>query len=332
MMKCAGAGADSAGSALTARPHLQREGKTVPANRSRTNEWRRCLQQLHERNGSMEIALIRDGDDDSRHLLWRVRVLGLASNEIIVEQPTAMGRAIELHDNVELAAIFAIGQNRWMFRTTKLGSLEFTLNDSRSVSALRLAVPDNVERCQRRHFYRIETTALNLPQVEMWPLLDPKSVVLAERACEIELNGLKYDSDEPDGDEAPLSMSDTVLPEVGPKFMAELANIGGGGVGIRVAAHHAPTLGRHKLFWLRFTLPPEMTTPVCATGKLTHSHMDSTQHTYGGLAFDFSFNPGHQEFVVEQICRYIAAQQREQIRRLRMLAGDEDADDQRRIA
>jgi hypothetical protein len=100
------------------------------------------------------------------------------------------------------------------------------------------------------------------------------------------------------------------MPEVGPKFTATLLNLGGGGLGLRVRPHDAPALGRHKLFWLRFSLPPGLTTPICATGKLAHTNVDSTQHTYAGMAFDFSFNPGHQRLVVAQVCRYITAIQR----------------------
>ena len=37
--------------------------------------------------------------------------------------------------------------------------------------------------------------------------------------------------------------------------------------------------------------------------------MESSQHTYAGLAFDFTFNPGHQRVVAESICHYIACQQ-----------------------
>ena len=43
--------------------------------------------------------------------------------------------------------------------------------------------------------------------------------------------------------------------------------------------------------------------------KLIHTHMESSQHTYAGFAFDFSFNPGHQRVVVDQICRFTARQQ-----------------------
>jgi len=277
------------------------------------------MQQLQERNGSMEIAVVREEDDDnSRHLLWRVRVLAVHDDEIVIEQPSTLGRQIALRDGVELAALFAIGQNRWMFRTRNRRTSEFRLNADRVVPAMHLAAPEHVERCQRRNYYRIETTALNLPEVEVWPLLDPKSVVVAERACEIELNRQRANgSDSADDQAMSMVFEDHMMPEVGPRFTASLLNLGGGGLGLRIEPRDAGTLNRHKLFWLRFRLPPELSTPICATGKLTHSHMDSMQSTYAGLAFDFSFNPGHQEFVVDQICRYIAVQQREQLKRQR---------------
>ena len=87
---------------------------------------------------------------------------------------------------------------------------------------------------------------------------------------------------------------------------------GGGGIGLRFRQEDAQILSRHKLFWIRFRLPPELTTPICATAKLIHNHTELSQYTYAGMAFDFSFHPAHQRFVVNQICRYIAVQQQAQ--------------------
>ena len=50
-------------------------------------------------------------------------------------------------------------------------------------------LPDEVRRCQRRSFYRVETARINLPVVDVWPLLDPKSILLAERANELAVEG-----------------------------------------------------------------------------------------------------------------------------------------------
>ncbi|MHC4590474.1 MAG: PilZ domain-containing protein [Planctomycetota bacterium] len=262
----------------------------MPAHRSRTSGWRRCLQQVHERRGALDIAVVRDPEHDngdSRHLIWRVRLVALTKEEILVERPTTLGQVIQLDPGIELVAILAVGQNRWMFSTSNLGLTQHGGRDHRAITAMRLAMPQHVERCQRRNYYRIETATLNLPEVEVWPLLDPKSVIVAERAVELQGNL------ERGGARGPT-----------------LLNIGGGGVGLRVRPQDAQALTRHKLFWLRFSLPPELSTPICATGKLAHTNVDSTQHTYAGMAFDFSFNPGHQRFVVEQICRYITAMQR----------------------
>ncbi|MDY7110191.1 MAG: hypothetical protein SYC29_16290 [Planctomycetota bacterium] len=289
----------------------------MPANRSRTLQWRRCLEQIYQRNGAIEIAIARayDENEDGRHLVWRVRVLKLTESEVIVEQPTALGQPIPLNQGVALIAIMAVGQNRWMFNTTNLGLTRFALNAQKSIPAVRLLMPDSVMRCQRRNYYRVETAALNLPEVEIWPLLDPKSVVVAERANEL-LFEQDRRSDEASAGPEPFSLSDdSIMPEVGPRFSATLLNIGGGGVGLHVPPEHSQVLFRHKLFWTRFSLPPELSVPICASAKLIHTHRESSQHIYAGLAFDFTFNAGHQRFVVDQICRYIAVQQRMQLQR-----------------
>jgi hypothetical protein len=281
-------------------------------------EWRRCLKQVCERNGTLEIAVTRSyeaGESNGRHLVWRVRLVNVAEQEILVEQPTTLGQVIQLTPGIELIAILAVGQNRWMFTTTNLGLTSHRLENGKTITALRLTMPKSVERCQRRSFLRMETAALNLPEVEMWPLLDAKSVLPAERANELQFQADRDGTSRDTGADGAPADEDAIMPDVGPKFTATLMNIGGGGLGLRIRPHDAQVIGHHKLFWLRFSLPPELSTPVCATGKIAHTHVDSTQHTYAGLAFDFSFNPEHQHFVVEQICRYIAIQQQAQLAR-----------------
>ncbi|HEX5689116.1 MAG TPA: hypothetical protein VFX76_03905, partial [Roseiflexaceae bacterium] len=244
------------------------------------------------------------------HLVWRVRILSLTETEILVEQPSTLGQIIEIDRGMNMVVILSIGQNRWMFNASCLGCLNVPSADRRgATSGLRLSMPESVQRCQRRNHYRLDTP-LNLPQVDMWPLLDPRSVVPAERAHEIQF---EIDMGRMAGQLDSLRMDfESVMPEVGPKISGSLLNLGGGGMGLRVGPQDATILNRYKLFWLRFNLPPALKTPICASAKLVHTHMESTHDTYAGMAFDFSFNPSHQKFVVDQICRFIAMQQREQ--------------------
>ncbi|HVZ94513.1 MAG TPA: hypothetical protein VG797_08380 [Phycisphaerales bacterium] len=297
----------------------------MPAIRSRTENWRQSLREIHERNGALEITLphhvqrtpdgggtVGDNPVGGGNLIWRVRIVGLSDTEILVEQPMALGQTIPIAAGVKLVAIIVIGQNRWMFETTNLGMTTAGLNGRRTVGALRLQMPDTVERCQRRNFYRISTIGLALPKVECHPLLDLPSAAVAETANRVHIHDLQ------DSHITGAAMSpehDTVMPEVGPAFHATLVNIGGGGVGLVIADSEKAPVEAEKPIFMRIDLMPQIPAPVAVTGRIKHLHIDSMRKRYAGVAFEFGHNPSHQKFVVDQICRYVAMVQREQLKR-----------------
>jgi len=283
----------------------------MPASRSRTTEWRRSLEQLRAREGAIELAVAHDhpaGDEgvlSASDLVWRVRVLDLSNDEVAVDLPFALGRAIELPVGTEVVAAIAIGQNRWMFRAKVRGAWTPRAPFPRSHRGIRLSLPDHVERCLRRST-RVDVARITPPKVEMWPLLEPRSALPAERASELafraamggEGTGISGDGTGMSGDE--------LLPTVGPGFSATLVNLGGGGLGVLVEPDDAAALSRHRMFWIRFTLGAIMPVPVCATARVVHTHMDSSHRVYAGISFDFDFNPAHQRVVGEQIVQAIA--------------------------
>ena len=275
----------------------------MPASRSRTTEWRRSLEQLRSREGAIEIAVAHDhpgGDEgilNAADLVWRVRVLDLATDEITVDLPFALGRAIELPVGTEIVGAIAIGQNRWMFRSKVLGAWTPKAPFPRTHRGIRITLPDHVERCLRRSM-RVDVASITLPKVEMWPLLEPRTAMPAERASELAFKAAMVG-------ERPAPMSDDMLPTVGPGFKASLINLGGGGLGVLVEPNDSAALSRHRMFWIRFTLGSIMPVPVCATARVVHTHMDSSHRIYAGISFDFDFNPAHQRVVAEQIVQAI---------------------------
>ncbi len=281
----------------------------MPASRSRTHEWRRSLQQTFERGGAIEIAIAHPKSTSPEPLahvsggdiVWRVRILDLTDQEMVVEQPSALGVSISFDCGIELVGAIAIGQNRWTFRTSHLGTK--SMCGPRPIRAMRIRMPETVDRSMRRAL-RVETAALQLPQMEVWPLLDPRSVVVAERWNEVQMEALLQGEQcsEP-------SDPESLMPTVGPRFPATLMNLGGGGVGLRVEPEDSVQLNRHRTFWIRLDLRPELTVPICATGKVVHTHIDSGMRTYAGVQFDFTYHPAHERFVAEQIRRYIMMQQ-----------------------
>lgn len=276
----------------------------MPASRSRGTQWQRTLRQLCERDGAIELALAPSPNSDEPQrgdLVWRVRLLRVDDDAIVVEAPRALGREVALPPRTELVAAIVIGQNRWVFRTVVVTSI--TPQFSERGGSLTLEAPEMVERCQRRHG-RYDARGLHLPIVDLWPLLDPSSV--APIMCVAE--GLVRDA--LDGRPVDARSLESVQPTVGPRFGATLMNIGGGGIGVRVEPADAPVLNRHHVLWARLPLDPIMAVPVLATAKVVHTHLDSAQLTYAGLAFDFSYHPASQRTVTEQILFTIAAQQR----------------------
>jgi len=235
-------------------------------------------------------------------------VLGVGDGELRVETPVALGQPVEFVEGLQLVAIMAIGQNRWMFHTESLGP---DLQKSPTgVPGLRLAAPKSVERCQRRRDYRIDTADLQLPDITMWPLLDPVSVVAAERLTAVdfqhELDGCLAES-------GPPPIDQDVMPLVGPEHTGRIVNLGGGGLGLAVGVEDAGAVGRHATWWLRFELPPFVQTPVFATGRVAHRHLRSDRSLYCGISFDFSANPPHRGVVGRQIMRAIAGLQQRQM-------------------
>ena len=272
----------------------------MPANRSRTDRWRQSLQKIYERGGGLEFAIHRSDDQEQvKDLIWRVRVLDLSDDEIIIEQPGAMGQSFNINDGVELVGIMSVGQNKWMFNTKVLGT---TLNQTRSGTfpALRVSMPEKVVRCMRRNADRTSIAHINLPLAECWKLLDPMSAVPVEVANRVHVEELLAK-----GQTATPSDDQMALPSVGPKFNARLANLGGGGIGLVVPKEARSDIDSSKTFWIRLDLRPAIPAPIVLTAKLVHSHIDSEQNTYAGMAFDFGVNHLHKDFIIKQIARYI---------------------------
>jgi len=285
----------------------------VAATRSRTEHWLDNLKRLQERGGALEISVDRSITGQSSEpagadVVWRVRVVRLTDQQVIVEPPAAFGASINLESDIALIGAMTIGQNRWMFHTRTVGYINGQRSSERM---LVLTMPEQVERCTRRSFFRISTANLQLPIVQCWPLIDPTSVIAAEASNRVEIrdrlagmmiNGGKDDQTEPT----------LILPDVGPMFNSSLLNVSGGGLGLLVAPDDAASLAARPYLWIRLDLRPHIPTPAAVTARVAHTHTDSSQHTYAGLAFDFAHNPPHRSFIVDLFGQYVDALQRQQ--------------------
>jgi len=272
----------------------------MPARRSRTEQWRDSLSGLVARNGSIEISV--NSPESTIDLVWRVRLLGMDDESLIVEQPSTLRMNVPLMDNTDLIGGISIGQNRWMFRSRVVEHLEHPSNFGMS-QALRLSMPMNVERCQRRNFYRTSTTSLSLPAIRVYQLNDADSAIPLEIATQSSMadalaQGVAND---------PI---DLAKPDLGQSLDSHMINIGGGGIGLLVPASDVPVLSKHHLFWMRLDLTPSVPIPLGLTARLAHTRVDSSGDVHAGFAFDFMRNRTYEPFIAEQVCRYVAQMQK----------------------
>lgn len=266
----------------------------MPASRSRTERWRDSLQQIQDRNGGIEFTIARPGIDPhstSGDLLWRVRIIQQSDAEIVVEAPAAMGSTMHLNPDLEVVCVFSVGQNRWMFRSRTLGMTTTPGPGRQLMPAVRIAMPQDVERCQRRAFMRVATASLTPLSVECFPLIDPSSAVAAERASREAILGGGGDV--------------KTMPNVGPGFKATLLNIGGGGVGLMVPRDQSRGVDRSKFIFTRLDLRPDLAAPLCTTGRIVHTHLNHEQDVYLGVSFEFAFHAEHRTFVSETLVKYV---------------------------
>lgn len=285
----------------------------MPASRRRGERWRETLDQIRERGGSLEITLDRrngepfrtDPGEDVRtpppDLLWRVRVRQSRDERILVEHPSALGRTIEIAKGQRLVCVMSVGQNRWIFTSQVLAA-----TPGRD-GVLEIEAPTRVERATRRSQERVSTAALTLPQVRCWVLRDPITAVPAEAASRDRITALLATppASRPELPDDEIDRLGEIAPDVGPGFKAELANIGGGGIGLKIGPGESSLAESSKLYWTRLDLRPAIPAPLDLISRIAHTHLDSAQNTYAGLAFEFGLDPTHKAFVADQIERFM---------------------------
>jgi hypothetical protein len=277
----------------------------LPAARSRTENWRSLLDTIAQRGGALEVSVFREdstGEQAGPDVVWRVRLLRLNDNDILVESPSAAGVTLGLKPETPVLVAMTVGQNRWMFHSRVLGGWQGQDQSGRR-QTLALALPERVERCSRRQFFRISTGGMRLAPVRCWALMDPTSAVEAERHNQ-RIVRAAMEAGARSATAAGGSSDSGPLPQVGPTFHANLLNLSGGGLGLLLPAGDSP-FNRGKFFWLSIDLRPDLPEPLCVTARLAHTHLDSHQQTYAGLAFDFTFHPEHQAFITELLARYV---------------------------
>ncbi|NLX14567.1 MAG: hypothetical protein GXY44_13070 [Phycisphaerales bacterium] len=112
----------------------------------------RMLAELCARNQTAELVFKVAEKPEIRA---KVRFLDLTESEIWVDYPTVNGRRIAIHNEVAIRLFFCLEDDFYSFVARPLGPTSWSSRGAVEVAALRLEIPEDIERNQRRSCYRL---------------------------------------------------------------------------------------------------------------------------------------------------------------------------------
>jgi c-di-GMP-binding flagellar brake protein YcgR len=291
---------------------------TMPSLATRSvSDFRKALEETAARDAVVELALAyppkqepnADPNNPAVNPQWRVRLLDLDDEELIIERPAPQVSANTpgLEHGLALDATIGSGASRWTFRTQVIARQHHQLNAKQKVAAIRLAAPTRIRSAQRRSFFRVSMANASAQPVHLWALFNPATCVPAEKA-----NQALHEADPP-----PEQPPHSPLPAIGDHFTAELVDISGNGLGLSIGARETIKIEKHRLYWVQLQLP-DLAWPLLFVAQLVHVRHDRAHRRANlGMQLVYKHHPPYQKFVEDMICRFTVREQRRQLQRQR---------------
>ena len=237
------------------------------------------IEEACHRNTAAELHF--DGGDGELAVA-RVRLLGLDQQQVFTDRPQSVGKPVAIHSHQVLSVYFVLGGTRYGFRSRVIRSqCMVRLNANHQVVGMAVAFPSEVREQQRRADFRLS--------------LAGHGTMIAE----------VHQGARETGGSAPIDAQ---------RFIARLLNISAGGVGLLVDAQEARGWHPGDMFFISFQLPDEESEFQMMTELRHHRPIHDGLSTVAGFQFvPWPIVP--MQTHVRQIGRFIAAEQRRQLRR-----------------
>jgi hypothetical protein len=236
-----------------------------------------------------------------------VRVFAVEPDGVIVERPWSITQEVEIRPGQVLDGLMVDGLRRWTFTCRVEQTLRHALNEKKHVICLRLSRPVDVADGQRRDYFRVDTAGAELPAARLWHLMDHEGCAEYEHYCRLRHRACPAERDD---------IVQPPAPPIGDDFSTMVMDISAGGLGVLVKRDIEWLLPTAPLLWTKITLP-DVEDPLFAVTRLAHWHEESAELIRLGLCFSFDHNPGYRGFFIEQLCRFSAEYQRQQLQRKR---------------
>ncbi len=258
--------------------------------------WNKTIQALAERNESVEVVLVSQGDEhrlpsapDADVQPCRMRVLSSEPNgEMILQRSNASEPAAEMNRGAIVEVLLSDNGQRWRAVSEVLEGFYYKLNAQQRIRAVRLSPPHDIQSAQRRAFFRADMLGADLDMVLLEPVESTPSDATGAEREEIDL-----------------------------RLKARLVNISGGGLGVNVPVRReiVTLIRENRQYRCRINLP-EIDESIDVRVQLIHLRRPTPQVLYLGLEFRFD-DSAQRKRTEDLIVRFTTWMQRRQIRRAR---------------
>lgn len=249
--------------------------------------WRKTLDWLELRNGTIQIASATHNEADDLGPVLRGRLLQITPDGLIVEKPRQAGVGQLLTEGGRVQLIAMDQYNRWYLQARVVNAnVEHRLNADTAVPAVQFSFPKDASNAQRRGCFRVVTDGLKIKDVVLTPKGDVCSVVPSAQG--------------------PVSRAG---------FSAKLLNIGGGGIGVEAPEKATDRVASFSTFTAEVKLPTS-DKPMKLQAELVHLQTQYNGSHYLGLRFTFDREADRLR-CEDEICKFTSDLQRRQIQRLK---------------
>ncbi|UCD30590.1 MAG: PilZ domain-containing protein [Planctomycetota bacterium] len=132
------------------------------------------LQDCCSRNCQAELTCTTDSQSTLRA---KIRFLELTPHGLILDQPTILGKPLHLQKDESVYVQFTWEQQPFAFVSQVQTRLNWTLNDSITIDALQVVVPQELTQTQRRQCYRLPTAHLSSARVTLHSVDKPGQTI-----------------------------------------------------------------------------------------------------------------------------------------------------------
>lgn len=220
-------------------------------------------------------------DAEDGFVRFQTRLLAMNDRGLVIGVPSNQGQPIELAIGQKITCTCRLGREILRFQTEPVGRTQHEVNPRLQVDAVILAEPERLETVQRRRYYRVSLVGRNPLDVTLWPVevgLDGEAKVVAE-------------------------------------YHGKIADISAGGIGVLLKEPQFIEQARGRQVWARFALPGENESLIFLM-KIRRAEQVETSGLWTiGLEIKEFIEPGDHEVVIDQLARFVVAQEREQLNR-----------------